>query len=557
MSDKQDISSKIKELVDKAIAGSITHTEAVQGITPDDIDAFSFPVASLQGDGVELISGLQKGASGVANGVAAFSIEEAKRLISEGKPVVLIRNETSAEDTKIIKQCSAVVTMVGGRTSHAVIICRGEGIPCLTGSGKINIDSQNKHLLDESGVNLVIEGGEISVDGNTGKIYKGEIPKRHILPPPELETLLAWADEASKVKTYVILDSIQGINKAINDKAKGVSILRTEHMFFEGERTPVFQQLILEPVENVSRRQELLDKLGKFQKDDFTKIFNEASLSPEAFPINIRLLDPPMHEFLPKEENWDSFITETGGSFSHDDIKKRCDALHEANPMMGLRGVRLLLKYPDIMRMQVKAIFEAAADSAKETGKSAIFGICLPMVENVQQVRDCKAIINKVRDEVIKEHGLSTDALQYKTSVMIETPAAAINAKDIAREANNFSFGTHDLTAATHASDRDSCLNPEIFISLSPETKFMVNYAAKQGKSGNKQLTMGICGDQGKDLETLKTICSEIPEINYVTANPQDIMKTRLSAGQAGIYASQFQGKYARTGIDSQICKVS
>lgn len=540
----EDITLKIKNLVDKAISGETTHQDAVQGITPNDIDAFSFPVAALQGDEIELVSGLQKGASGVANGIAAFSIEEAKRLISEGKSVVLIRNETSAEDTKTIKQCAAVVTMVGSRTSHAVIICRGEGIPCLTGGGKINIDQQNKHLLDESGSNLVTEGDEISVDGNTGKIYKGEIPKHHLLPPPELATLLDWADEVSKVKTYVILDSIQGINKAINDKAKGVSILRTEHMFFEGERTPVFQQLILEPVENVKRRQELLKELEVFQKDDFTKIFNEAALSPKPFPINIRLLDPPMHEFLPKPENWDSFITETGGRFSHEDIKKRCDALHENNPMMGTRGVRLLLKYPDIMRMQVKAIFEAAADSEKETGKPAVFGICLPMVNNAQQVKDCKAIINEVRDEVIKENNLSKNALQYKTSSMIEIVSAAIDAKEIAREVDNFSFGTHDLTAGVESSDRDSCQDPEIFVSLSPATKFMVNYAAKQGKSVNKQLTMGICGDQGKDLETLKTICSEIPEINYITANPQDIMKTRLSAGQAGIYASKAQNKY-------------
>lgn len=537
------ISEKIQQLVLAAKTGTTKDKQAaVKAINPSDLDAFLYATSALQGDEKILADSLMPGSSGVASGIAAFTTDSARRLLAEGKKVILVRPETSAEDTKIMKQCSGVLTLHGGRTSHAVIICRGAGIPCAVGNDKLFwVDNNGNYSVRTNGNSIIKEGDDITIDGMSGILYSGTVPAQTLLPPPELKTLLQWADEVSKHKTYVILDSVADVEKAIANGAKGVSILRTEHMFFEGERTPIFQQVIIETERNQAHRGVLLQQLQQFQEDDFVKLFEAAEKASGKFPINIRLLDPPLHEFFPKQENWEQFISDTGGRYTITDLKECEDRLAEANPMMGKRGVRLLLKQPDLLRMQARAIFSAACNHYKKYHRSPDLSICLPMVEDVTEVKQCKKIIAEEHNKIANEHNITSSEIPYKISAMIEIPSAAIYADELAKEVSNFSFGTHDLTSFMHGIDRDAAENVDIFTTLSVPVIDVIKRAS-QAKRNTVSLTMGICGDQGKSPESIKALLQEEIPIDYVTATPQDVIKTRLIAAQASLSMKQVIG---------------
>ncbi len=526
------IEEKIDRLVRAVRAGEIKKSEAILAVTSEEMNLFCHPQIARQGDERMFADHLLADSPGTSSGIAVFDMKEAAARTARGEQVILIRPETGAEDTAIMKKCAGVVTLGGGRTSHSKVVSRGAGIPCVS-SPEMRI-AQGQLICGEQ---IIEAGAHITIDGTSGAIYHGEVPSYTLMPTKALNTLLSWSDEIARIKTYVILDSKEELEKALREGAKGISILRTEHMFFAPERLAVFQSLLLTPKDKPEWRAPMLVELQEAQRQDFTEIFASAMKSQQDFPVNIRLLDPPQHEFMPQPAHWDEFLERSHLGIDRAELAERIGRLKEKNPMFGKRGVRLLLDQPDLMRMQLRAIFEAAAATRSKFGQAPNLGICIPMTENAQQLKDCREIIQGARAQVAQELGLSPADLPYFYSTMIETPAAAINAENLAKLCDSFNFGGHDMAASVHAADRDSCDHPEIFAALSDETLYMAKIAASGGKAGNRRLNFAFCGDQGRDPDSLTRILSEIKQVDSVTANAHDVMRTRLIAAQATIKA--------------------
>ena len=468
---------------------------------------------------------------GAAVGKIAFTAERAVEMRKDGDKVIMVRNETSPEDLIGMDAAVGILTARGGMTSHAAVVARGMGKCCVSGCSDAKIDEEEKVL--QIGAQKFTEGDFVTLDGSLGEVFAGQIPTTD----PELAgafgTLMAWADEFRKLGVRTNADTPKDAKVAVNFGAEGIGLCRTEHMFFEGERIKAVREMIL--AEDVKGREKALAKILPFQKEDFTGLFKEMA----GKPVTIRLLDPPLHEFLPHE---DKEIAEIAGELGVEAsvIKKKIEDLHEVNPMLGHRGCRLGITYPEITRMQATAIFEAAKEVAA-SGIEVHPEVMIPLVGNVEELRNQKAIVVEVADQVLAGTGI-----KKMIGTMIEVPRAALTADLIAEEAEFFSFGTNDLTQMTLGFSRDDVgkfvpefvekgiLEKDPFQVLDQTgVGQLVQMAAEKGRSTRSNIKLGICGEHGGEPSSVM-FCHQVG-LNYVSCSPYRVPIARLAAAHAAL----------------------
>jgi pyruvate,orthophosphate dikinase len=538
----------VKIAVDMVHEGLIGRDEAVLRVSPSHLDQVLHPHlderALATGEYPLIAQGL--GASpGAANGRAMF---DARRAIERGKtePVILVRPETNPDDVGGMLASKGILTARGGITSHAAVVARGFGIPCVVGCEAISVDEENALFTveTETGTLTVREGDYISIDGNTGKVYLGNVPTQAPEMGAEMAQLLRWADQFRRLRVRANADTPHDAAKALEFGAEGIGLARTEHMFFGEERLPIVQEMIL--ARTPKERREALSRLLPFQRNDFLGIFEVM----RGLPVTIRLIDPPLHEFLPRyEELLREVITlELTAPDSPELAEKRrllqrVEELHEANPMLGLRGVRLSILYPEIVEMQVTAIMEAAAE-AQQRGYDPHVEIMIPLVGHVNELRVVRENLERIAKEVMAHEGVYID---YKFGTMIEIPRAALTAAEIARHAQFFSFGTNDLTQTVFGFSRDDAegkflayyveqkiLPDNPFVTLDREgVGKLIEMAVRAGRAARRELKVGICGEHGGDPASIE-FCHELG-LDYVSCSPYRVPIARLAAAQAAL----------------------
>ena len=538
----------VKIAVDMAQEGLIGRDEAVLRVQPSHLDQLLHPHlderALATGEYPLLAQGL--GASpGAASGRAVF---DSKRAMELGKhePVILVRPETNPDDVGGMLASKGILTARGGNTSHAAVVARGFGIPCVAGCEAISVDEhENLFTVSLNGETITVrEGDFISIDGSTGKVYKGAVPTEEPELTAELHTLLKWADEFRRLRVRANADNPHDAAKALEFGAEGIGLARTEHMFFGEQRLPIMQEMILAKTEK--ERREALSRLLPFQRQDFFEIFEVM----RGLPVTIRLIDPPLHEFLPRYEELIREVAqlEITAPDSPELAEKRrllqrVEELHEANPMLGLRGVRLSLLYPEIVEMQVAAILEAAAEAARR-GYDPHVEIMIPLVGHVNELKLAREHLERVAKEVMEREGVRVD---YKFGTMIEIPRAALTADEIAQYAQFFSFGTNDLTQTTFGYSRDDAegkfLAYYVEHKILPENPFvtldrdgvgkLIRMAFDLGRAVRPDLKVGICGEHGGDPASIE-FCHEVG-LDYVSCSPFRVPIARLAAAQAAL----------------------
>ncbi len=538
---KRTAMAAVKVAVDMVNEGLITKEEAVMRVTPDHVDQLLHPmfVPDEKKKAIEEKRLIAKGlpaSPGAASGKVVFSAKLAEEL-GEKEPVVLVRPETSPEDVAGMVAAQGILTARGGRTSHAAVVARGMGKCAVVGCEAIEVDEDKKEF--HVGDLTVKEGDWISIDGSTGEVFLGKIKS---IKPQGLEgnlaTILEWADEIRKLGIRTNADIPRDAKVARAFGAEGIGLCRTEHMFFDNERIPVVREMIAS--ETKEQREKALEKLLPMQKEDFKGLFREM----KGLPVTIRLIDPPLHEFLPKEEEAQRKLAKDLG-ISFERVKEIVESLHEFNPMMGHRGCRLAITYPEIAIMQTKAIILAAIELKKEENVEVIPEIMVPLVGHVNELKYVKKIIVETADELIKESGLD---IKYLVGTMIEVPRAAVTADQIAAEADFFSFGTNDLTQMTFGFSRDDSgkflkdyldkgiLKVDPFKTLDKDgVGELVRMAKEKGRSVKPKLKLGICGEHGGDPDSIK-IVNEIG-LDYVSCSPYRVPIARLAAAQAVVEA--------------------
>ncbi|ACI53958.1 pyruvate, phosphate dikinase [Rhizobium leguminosarum bv. trifolii WSM2304] len=532
-SGKRSTRAAMKIAVDMVDEKVITEEQAVLRIEPSSLDQLLHPTIDPRVTRQVIGSGLPA-SPGAATGAIVFTAEEAVEAESEGRKVILLRVETSPEDIHGMHAAEGILTTRGGMTSHAAVVARGMGIPCVVGAGTMRIDQRNERLL---GIGVTLKKGDIiTIDGSAGQVLKGEVP----MIQPELSgdfgRIMGWADRARRMTVRTNADTPADARAARSFGAEGIGLCRTEHMFFEGERIHVMREMIL-AVDEKGRRL-ALDKLLPMQRLDFTGLFTVM----HGLPVTIRLLDPPLHEFLPKT---DDEVAEVAFAMGMEAIalRQRVDALHEFNPMLGHRGCRLAISYPEIVEMQARAIFEAAVAAAKETGAAVVPEIMVPLVGLRSELDYVKARIDEVAGDVMREAGMKID---YLVGTMIELPRAALRAHVIAEAAEFFSFGTNDLTQTTFGISRDDAsafiptyqrkgiIEHDPFISLDFDgVGELISIAAERGRQTRNDMKLGICGEHGGDPASIR-FCETIG-LDYVSCSPFRVPIARLAAAQAVI----------------------
>jgi pyruvate,orthophosphate dikinase len=532
-SGKRTTKAAMKIAVDMVAEGLITEEEAVLRIEPSSLDQLLHPTIDPKVQRHVIGSGLPA-SPGAATGAVVFTAEEAVIADEEGRKVILVRVETSPEDIHGMHAAQGILTTRGGMTSHAAVVARGMGIPCVSGAGTMRVDLRNE-LLIGTGVTLK-KGDVITIDGSTGQVLKGEVPMLQPELSGDFAQLMVWADKARRMTVRTNADTPVDARAARSFGAEGIGLCRTEHMFFEGERIQVMREMIL--AEDETGRRLALGKLLPMQRSDFTELFSIM----HGLPVTIRLLDPPLHEFLPKTEEE---IAEVAAAMGMDAqlLSQRVDALHEFNPMLGHRGCRLAISYPEIAEMQARAIFEAAVAAARETGAAVVPEIMVPLVGLKAELDYVKALIDKVAKDVMTEAGLD---ISYLVGTMIELPRAALRAHVIAEAAEFFSFGTNDLTQTTFGISRDDAsafiptyqrkgiIEHDPFISLDFDgVGELIRIAAERGRKTRPDMKLGICGEHGGDPASIH-FC-ESAGLDYVSCSPFRVPIARLSAAQAAI----------------------
>ncbi|MBB3659570.1 pyruvate,orthophosphate dikinase [Rhizobium sp. BK650] len=536
-SGKRSTRAAMKIAVDMVDEGLITEDEAVLRIEPSTLDQLLHPTIDPRVTRQVIGSGLPA-SPGAATGEIVFTAEEAVEAEEEGRKVILLRVETSPEDIHGMHAAEGILTTRGGMTSHAAVVARGMGIPCVVGAGTMRIDARNERLI---GIGVTLKKGDIiTIDGSAGQVLKGEVP----MIQPELSgdfgRIMGWADRARRMTVRTNADTPADARAARSFGAEGIGLCRTEHMFFEGERIHVMREMIL--AEDEKGRRSALDKLLPMQRGDFTGLFTVM----HGLPVTIRLLDPPLHEFLPKT---DEEIAEVAYAMGMEPsaLRLRVDALHEFNPMLGHRGCRLAISYPEIVEMQARAIFEAAVAAAKETGAAVVPEIMVPLVGLRSELDYVKAKIDAVAQDVMSEAAMRID---YLVGTMIELPRAALRAHVIAEAAEFFSFGTNDLTQTTFGISRDDAsafiptyqrkgiIEHDPFISLDFDgVGELISIAAERGRRTRNDMKLGICGEHGGDPASIH-FCETIG-LDYVSCSPFRVPIARLAAAQAVISAAQ------------------
>ena len=536
---KRTAQAALKIACDLVDEGMRTEEEAVAMIDPRNLDTLLHPQFDTAALKAATPMGKGLGASpGAACGKVVFSAEDAEAWNAKGEKVVLVRLETSPEDITGMKASQGILTVRGGMTSHAAVVARGMGTCCVSGCGDIAMDEENKKFT--LGGKEFHEGDYISIDGTTGNIYDGQIPTVDAKIAGEFGRIMAWADKYRKLKVRTNADTPADAKKARELGAEGIGLCRTEHMFFEEDRIPKIRKMIL--AETVEAREAALNELIPFQKGDFKAMYKEL----KELPMTVRYLDPPLHEFLPtEEEDIIALAKDMGVTVEH--LKNKCAELHEFNPMMGHRGCRLAVTYPEIARMQTRALMEAAIEVKEEEGYNIVPEIMIPLVGEKKELKFVKDVVIEVAEQVKKEKGSD---MQYHIGTMIEIPRAALLANEIAEEAEFFSFGTNDLTQMTFGFSRDdagkflnSYYDNKIFEN-DPFAKLhqdgvgkLMETAVKLGKPVNPKLHIGICGEHGGDPSSVE-FCNKIG-LDYVSCSPFRVPIARLAAAQAAIKAGK------------------
>ena len=531
-SGKRTAKSAIKIVSDMVKEKLISIREAILRIDPNSLDTLLHPTLD-ENSNIETIAKGLPASPGAASGKVVFTSDEAQRLNDMMQDTILVRLETSPEDIHGMHAAKGILTARGGMTSHAAVVARGMGRPCVSGSSEINIDYENK--LFKTKEKEVKEGDIITIDGSTGRIIWGEVKTVKPDISGDFSKLMSWADSFRKLKIRTNSETPQDTRIARDFGAEGIGLCRTEHMFFDEERILSVREMILS--KSKEDRDKALKKLLPYQRKDFIEIFKIMS----GLPVTVRLLDPPLHEFLPKNE---SEIKEVSKSLnlSTKEIESRINELHEQNPMLGHRGCRLGISFPEIYEMQCRAIFEALVECRKKKYKSIIPEIMIPLVSTEAEIKIMKNLVDKIAKKVQEENKLK---INYLVGTMIELPRAAIKANDIAKHADFFSFGTNDLTQTTFGISRDDSgkfLNDYIenkifetdpFVSIDEGVGDLIKIASEKGKKRNKKLKLGICGEHGGDPKSIH-FCSTIG-LNYVSCSPFRVPVARLAAAQAQI----------------------
>ncbi|WML35608.1 pyruvate, phosphate dikinase [Clostridium sp. OS1-26] len=532
---KRTAQAALKIAVEMVEEGLITKEEAMLKVDPKQLDSLLHP--NFDQDEIKNAQVIAKGlpaSPGAACGKVYFTAEDAKMHHEQGEKVVLVRLETSPEDIEGMVAAEGILTARGGMTSHAAVVARGMGTCCVAGCGDVKINEDAK-MFEVAG-KVYHEGDYISLDGSTGNVYGQAIKTVE----PEISgyfgIYMAWADEIRALKVRTNADTPRDASQAIKFGAQGIGLCRTEHMFFDEDRIPAVREMILSKTEE--QRRKALDKLLPMQKEDFIGIYE----AMEDRPVTIRLLDPPLHEFLPQEdEDIRDLAKEMGISF--EDLKSTVESLHEFNPMMGHRGCRLPVSYPEMAEMQSTAIIEAAIDVKKRKGYDIVPEIMIPLVGELKELKFVKDIVVRIADEIISRSGVN---MKYLVGTMIEIPRAALTADEIAKEAEFFSFGTNDLTQMTFGFSRDDAgkflkdyYDKKIYES-DPFAKLdqvgvgkLVKMAAELGRKARPDIHLGICGEHGGDPSSVE-FCHNVG-LDYVSCSPFRVPVARLAAAQSQV----------------------
>ena len=530
-SGKRTAKAAIKIAVDMVKEKLISIKEAILRVDPNTLDTLLHPTLDEKAEKNIIASGLPA-SPGAASGKVTFSAEEAERLKEQMQDTILVRTETSPEDINGMHAAKGILTARGGMTSHAAVVARGMGKPCVSGSNEIKVEYENK--LFRSGTYEVKEGEIITIDGGSGKVMLGKVPTVKPDISGDFSKLMNWADKYRKLKVRTNSETPNDTKVARDFGAEGIGLCRTEHMFFDEKRIISVRQMILS--QTLDDRKNALAKLLPFQKSDFVEIFKIMN----GLPVTVRLLDPPLHEFLPKTEKDINNIAKELG-ISHSDIKSRIIELHEENPMLGHRGCRLGISFPEIYKMQCEAIFEALAECKKKKIKLVIPEIMIPLVSTAAEIQILRGLVEKTADEIQRKHKIK---IKYYVGTMIELPRAALRAKDIAKYADFFSFGTNDLTQTTFGISRDDAgkflndyvdnkiFNKDPFVTLDDKgVGELIKIATERGRKQKKTLKLGICGEHGGDPASIE-FC-ENAKLNYVSCSPYRVPIARLAAAQA------------------------
>jgi len=530
-SGKRTAKAAIKIAVDMVKEKLISNKDAVLRVDPNVLDTLLHPTLDEKAEKKIIATGLPA-SPGAASGKVTFSADEAERLKEQQQDTILVRIETSPEDINGMHAANGILTSRGGMTSHAAVVARGMGKPCVSGSSEIKIDHENK--LFKSNEHVVKEGDVITIDGGSGKVMLGRIPTAKADISGDFSKLMSWADRFRKLKVRTNSETPTDTKIARDFGAEGIGLCRTEHMFFDEKRIISVRQMILS--KTLEDRKEALAKLLPYQRNDFFEIFKIMN----GLPVTVRLLDPPLHEFLPKT-NKDIEDVAKELNISNQDIKSRIIELHEQNPMLGHRGCRLGISFPEIYQMQCQAIFEALAECKKKKMKLVIPEIMIPLVSTAAEIKILRNLVEKTAEEIQKIHSIK---IKYYVGTMIELPRAALRAKDIAKFADFFSFGTNDLTQTAFGISRDDSgkfLNDYVenkifyrdpFVSIDERgVGELIKIATERGRMQKKTLKLGICGEHGGDPASIE-FC-EKAKLNYVSCSPYRVPIARLAAAQA------------------------
>ncbi len=530
---KRTAAAAVRIAVEMVKEGLISKDEAILRVEPEALDQLLHPqfIKEEKSKHEMLAKGLPA-SPGAASGQVVFNAEDAERQCVD-KKVLLVRIETSPEDIGGMEAAAGILTARGGMTSHAAVVARGMGKCCVSGCGTLEIDYRNK--LVKIGDKVIKEGDWLSIDGSTGEVFAGQIPSKEPKFEGEIGTLMEWADERRILKIRTNADTPKDSKVARDFGAEGIGLCRTEHMFFEGERILAVREMIL--ADDVAGRRKALEKLIKHQRDDFYGIFKVM----EGLPVTVRLLDPPLHEFLPHEEEHQQIMADEMG-LTLEKVKAKVEDLSEFNPMLGHRGCRLGNTYPEITEMQARAVFEAACDLTKE-GIKVFPEVMVPLVGKREELKIQKDIIIETAEKVFEEKGIK---IEYMVGTMIEVPRGALTADEVAEEAEFFSFGTNDLTQMTFGFSRDDAgnfiriyrekgiLSRDPFATIDEDgVGQLVEIAAKKGRKTRPNIKLGVCGEHGGDPSSIDFF--HRVGLNYVSCSPYRVPIARLAAAQATI----------------------
>src|SRR4051812_5568545 len=535
-SGKRTVHAALRIAVELANEGVVSKEEAITRIDPAALDQLLHPTIDPKAERKVIASGLPA-SPGAASGEIVFSADEAETLKAQGKKVILVRVETSPEDIHGMHAAEGILTTRGGMTSHAAVVARGMGKPCVSGAGSLRVDYAAQTM--SAAGNTFKKGETITIDGSTGQVLSGSVAMLEPALSDEFATLMGWADRVRKLKVRANADTPADARVALKFGTEGIGLCRTEHMFFDADRIRAVREMILSDDEK--GRRSALAKLLPMQRSDFTELFEIM----KGLPVTIRLLDPPLHEFLPHTEEEIREVADAMGTEPRK-LKERAAELAEFNPMLGFRGCRLAIAYPEIAEMQARAIFEAAVAAAKRSGAPVVPEVMVPLIATKAEFDLVKARIDAMAEAVAKETGTKID---YQVGTMIELPRACLKAGEIAETAEFFSFGTNDLTQTTFGISRDDAasflgtytakgiLAIDPFVSLDADgVGELIRIATERGRKARNALKLGICGEHGGDPASV-AFCHEVG-LDYVSCSPFRVPIARLAAAQAALGAA-------------------